>query len=98
LAVDTPAALVARAPGGTLIELTLDGEAQPLLPLVTAIAGVTSADAQANVLRAFSAEGGQVIPALIAVAEGAARKVTNIHLASPNLETLFISLTGRKLD
>jgi hypothetical protein len=50
------------------------------------------------VLRAYSASGGQAIPALIAVAEGAARKVTNIRLASPNLETLFISLTGRKLD
>jgi hypothetical protein len=50
------------------------------------------------VLRAYSDCGGQVIPALISVAEGAGRSVTNIHLASPNLETLFISLTGRKLD
>ena len=30
LALDTPAALKARAPGGTLVELTLDGEPRPL--------------------------------------------------------------------
>jgi ABC-2 type transport system ATP-binding protein len=98
LAVDTPQALVARAPGGTLIELALDGDADALVAPARRIPGVSSAVAQATVLRAYSDCGGQVIPALIAVAEGAARNVTNIHLASPNLETLFISLTGRKLD
>lgn len=98
LAVDTPEALVARAPGGTLIELSLDGDAAPVVAPAAVVPGITSADANANVLRAYSGNGGQAIPALIAVAEGAARNVTNIHLASPNLETLFISLTGRKLD
>ena len=98
LAVDTPQALVARAPGGTLIELTLDGDTGPLVDAAQSIPGVSSANADANILRAYSDCGGQVIPALIAVAEGAKRSVANIHLASPNLETLFISLTGRKLD
>ena len=98
LAEDTPAALVARAPGGTLIELTLDGEAGPLAVAAQNVPGISSASSDANVLRAYSVNGGQAIPPLIAVAEGAARTVINIHLASPNLETLFISLTGRKLD
>jgi ABC-2 type transport system ATP-binding protein len=98
LAEDTPEALVARAPGGTLIELELDGDAAPVVTLAAAVPGIATVDSQANTLRAYSDNGGQVIPALIAVAEGASRNVTNIHLASPNLETLFISLTGRKLD
>jgi len=98
LAEDTPAALVARAPGGTLIELSVDSDASALVDQALAIQGIASVNAQGNVLRAYSDCGGQVIPALIAVAEGAGRAVTNIHLASPNLETLFISLTGRKLD
>jgi ABC-2 type transport system ATP-binding protein len=98
LAEDTPEALVARAPGGTLIELTLDGDAGPLVDAAQSIPGVSSANSDANILRAYSDHGGQVIPALIAVAEGDKRSVANIHLASPNLETLFISLTGRKLD
>jgi ABC-2 type transport system ATP-binding protein len=98
LAVDTPRALVARAPGGTLVEVTLDGDALPVVSLAEAIPGIASAESQGVTLRAYSDCGGQVIPALIAAAEGARRTVTNIHLASPNLETLFISLTGRKLD
>jgi ABC-2 type transport system ATP-binding protein len=98
LAIDTPSALVAQAPGGTLVEITLDGDAAPVVPLALDIPGISAADAQANALRAYSDCGGQVIPALISAAEGAGRAVTNIRLASPNLETLFISLTGRKLD
>jgi ABC-2 type transport system ATP-binding protein len=98
LAEDTPAALVARAPGGTMIEITLDGEARSVASAAENIPGISSTQSHANVLRAYSDCGGQVIPPLISVAEGAGRSVTNIHLASPNLETLFISLTGRKLD
>jgi ABC-2 type transport system ATP-binding protein len=98
LAVDTPAALVARAPGGTLVEVTLDADAQAVVPLAVSIPGISAAEANGPLLRAYSESGGQVIPALIAAAEGARRTVTNIHLAAPNLETLFISLTGRKLD
>jgi hypothetical protein len=35
---------------------------------------------------------------VIEAAEGAGRHVRNIALQEPSLETLFISLTGRKLD
>jgi ABC-2 type transport system ATP-binding protein len=98
LSVGTPRDLVAQAPGGTLVEVTLDGDAAALVPSALAVPGISAADATGSALRAYSDCGGQVIPALIAAAEGAGRSVTNIRLASPNLETLFISLTGRKLD
>lgn len=98
LAVGTPQELVAQAPGGTLVEVTLDGDAAPVVPVALDLPGVSGAAATGPVLRAYSDCGGQVIPALIAAAEGAGRSVTDIHLAPPNLETLFISLTGRKLD
>jgi hypothetical protein len=39
-----------------------------------------------------------VIPALIEVVSASGRTVRNISLAPPSLETLFVSLTGRKLD
>src|ERR1043166_5956185 len=39
LALDSPARLRARAPGGTLVEVTLDGEAMPVLPAVQALPG-----------------------------------------------------------
>jgi len=47
---------------------------------------------------AYSDMGGRVISPLIDAVAGAGRSVRNIDLAEPSLETLFISLTGRKLE
>ncbi|HME91486.1 MAG TPA: ABC transporter ATP-binding protein [Myxococcaceae bacterium] len=98
LAVDTPQTLKARAPGGTLIELTLDGDAAPAADRARAVPGVSRVELQQAVLRAYSERGGEVIAGLIRAAEQSGRAVRNINLSPPSLETLFISLTGRKLD
>ena len=98
LACDTPDNLRARAPGGTLIELTLDGDAHGVVEPATSIPGTLRVEARQAVLRAYSDRGGELIPALIRAAEAQGRSVRNINLATPSLETLFISLTGRKLD
>ncbi len=97
LACDTPEALKARAPGGTLIEVTLDGVATDVAAAARAVPGITRAEAQGPVLQAYSAREGEAIPDLIKVAGAHGRTVTNIHLTSPSLESLFISMTGRKL-
>jgi ABC-2 type transport system ATP-binding protein len=97
LALDTPEALKARAPGGTLVELHLDGDATQAANAAATVPGVTKADAEDDVLRAYSAQGGRVISPLIDAVAAAGRSVKNIDLAEPSLETLFISLTGRKL-
>jgi ABC-2 type transport system ATP-binding protein len=97
LALDTPRALKAKAPGGTLIELVLDGDAHPAAEIAETIDGVSRVEAQDGILRAHSSRGGQILPALIEAAETAGRTVTDIHLLQPSLETLFVSLTGRKL-
>jgi ABC-2 type transport system ATP-binding protein len=98
LACDTPQRLKERAPGGTLIEVTLDADAAPLVGVVAALPGISRAEGHANTMHAYSERGGELIPALIGAAHGAGRTVTNIHLTSPSLESLFISMTGRKLD
>ena len=98
LACDTPESLRAQAPGGTLIELTLDGDADTVADAARAIPGIIRVETRQATLRAYSDRGGELIPALIRAAEAQARTVRNINLATPSLETLFISLTGRKLD
>lgn len=97
LALDTPRALKAKAPGGTLIELVLDGDSAPTAEIAETIDGVSRVEARDGLLRAHSSRGGQILPALIEAAETAGRTVTDIHLLPPSLETLFVSLTGRKL-
>jgi ABC-2 type transport system ATP-binding protein len=98
LACDTPDNLRAQAPGGTLVELTLDGDAQTVIEPAKSVPGILRVEARQAVLRAYSDRGGELIPALIRAAEAQGRSVRNINLATPSLETLFISLTGRKLD
>jgi ABC-2 type transport system ATP-binding protein len=98
LALDAPAALKARAPGGTLIEFTFDGEPGALDQVARAVAGVTRVEPNRHVLRVYAERAGEVIPAVIRGAEQAGRGIVDIHLTPPSLETLFVSLTGRKLD
>jgi ABC-2 type transport system ATP-binding protein len=98
LACDAPATLQRQAPGGTLVELTLDGDAAPVLAAARAVAGVLTVETDGAVLRAYHPSGGEAVARLFGVAQGAGRQVTNIRLVPPNLETLFLSLTGRKLD
>jgi ABC-2 type transport system ATP-binding protein len=98
LACDTPSGLRARAPGDTLIDLTIDGDAAAAALLCRAVGGVSRVDVAGRELRAYSARGGEAIPALIRAVEDAKALVQNINLSKPSLETLFISLTGRKLD
>jgi ABC-2 type transport system ATP-binding protein len=98
LALDTPAALKALAPGGTLVELTLDGPAAALVGAAGGLPGVLRAEAQGDVLRVYAPRAGELVAALFRAVEGAGRAMLNIHLSPPSLETLFVSLTGRKLD
>jgi ABC-2 type transport system ATP-binding protein len=98
LALDSPSALKARAPGGTLVELTLDGDPAPVSESARAVPGVLRTDMEGAVLRAYAERPGEAISGLIKAAEQAGRAVTHIALSPPSLETLFISLTGRRLD
>ena len=98
LALDTPRSLKAKAPGGTLLELVLDGDALPALERSKAIAGLSRVEARDATLRAYSAAGGRPLPAFIEAAESSGRTVKDIRLLQPSLETLFVSLTGRKLE
>jgi ABC-2 type transport system ATP-binding protein len=94
LACDTPAALRAQAPGETIVDVTFDRELAAESPQ---IAGVTRTEARGAVLRAYASGAAAAIPALLAFGESRGYAVRDIHLSRPSLETLFISLTGRKL-
>ena len=76
----------------------MEGDAEAAGGRCRAIAGIDRVDVTAGDLRAYSDRGGEPIPALIRAAEDAGCRVSNINLSKPSLETLFISLTGRKLD
>jgi len=98
LALDTPSRLRAQAPGATLIDLTIEGDVAAAAVLCRRLGGVQRVDEAQAELRAYSDRGGELIPALIHAVEEAGSRVQNINLSKPSLETLFVSLTGRKLE
>ena len=98
LALDDPTALKARAPGGTMIEFTFDAESADLEQLARGLTGVTRIEPNRHVLRVYAERAADVIPPMIRAAEQAGRGIVDIHLTPPSLETLFVSLTGSKLD
>jgi ABC-2 type transport system ATP-binding protein len=98
LELDTPEALKQRAPGGTLVEVTLSRPVDGVLEAVRSLDGVLRAEAHGTLLRVFSDRGGRVISPVIQAAEDKGVGVTNISLTEPSLETLFVARTGRKLD
>jgi len=69
----------------------------PAAEIAETLDGVSHVEASDGLLRVHSRRGGEVLPALIEAAETAGRTVKDIHLLQPSLETLFVSLTGRKL-
>jgi len=94
LALDTPAALRSQAPGETIVDMTLD---RPIEGEVPRLEAVTRAEVRGPVLRAYAPSPAAAIPSLLAFVESRGHSVRDIHLSRPSLETLFISLTGRKL-
>ncbi|MEJ5943782.1 ABC transporter ATP-binding protein [Pseudokineococcus basanitobsidens] len=110
LALDTPAALVARHSGGGSIEVVLtpgegdDGDlAGRVRRALDAVRGVTGTDempADAPSVRVRASVDGDPASSLAPVAEAVdstGAVVTDVRLGRPDLEDVFISLTGREL-
>jgi len=98
LALDTPGALKVRAPGGTMVQLTLDGDATAAAAAVRDLPGLLKIEAAHERLTAYAERPGEVIAALLRAAEQHGRVVRDVHLVLPSLETLFVSMTGRSLE
>jgi len=80
------------------VEVAPSGSAESVREAAARVDGVLRAEAAGELLRVYSDRGGRVISSIIGVVEDAGMSVTNISLTEPSLETLFIELTGRKLD
>jgi len=78
--------------------MTLDGAAEPALPLLQALPGLSRCTARENELRAYAERAGEAIPVILRAAEQIGRNPLDIRLTPPSLETLFVALTGRKLE
>jgi len=80
------------------VHIALAGEnATQALEAVRAISGVTRAELTDGTLEVLAPEAGPVLGAVVAAITGAGCAVRSVEVVEPNLESVFLHLTGRAL-
>jgi len=81
----------------TRIDLTLNAESAMIFDAWHSVAGVSRIDATDGTVTVLVDDSNQVLPALFEAAAQANVRITSVDIQEPNLETVFLHLTGRAL-
>ena len=82
----------------TRIDLTLNADAETVLPAWKATEGVARIDVlDGSKVTALVDDSNRVLPRLFEAAAKAGARITSVEIQEPNLETVFLHLTGRAL-
>jgi phospholipid/cholesterol/gamma-HCH transport system ATP-binding protein len=97
LALDTAAGLKRSLAADTVVRVHATGDLDRLAAeLLRTVDGATDARVIDGTIR-LSASGGSLLPRIIDAAEAQGAEVTDLSVAEPSLETVFINLTGKDL-
>ena len=98
LALDTPAALKQSVGADTIVTVTAAGDLGELARVLSAdIDGVTKAQQFAGTLQLHTKGETGILPQVVVAAERHGFTVTDLSVAEPSLETVFINITGKDL-
>ena len=97
IAEGTRRQLVGRIEDQDRISLTAAGDLATAAARLGVLAGVTSATATAAGIEVEAPEGASVLAAVVGEAERAGLTLTRVEVREPDLESVFLSLTGRAL-
>lgn len=96
LALGTPVALKRSVAADTVVDLTIaGGELDGLAGNLVAVDEVSHVDVSGNEARVFASAATGLLPRLLAIAEHGGHQVTDVSVHPPNLETVFIAVTGK---
>ncbi|MDQ1465788.1 MAG: type transport system ATP-binding protein [Actinomycetota bacterium] len=98
LALDTPAGLKRSVGADTIVTVSSDGDLDALAALLAnRITAVTRADRIDGTVRLQVTGAQGVLPAVVNTAEDGGFTVSDLSMAEPTLEAVFINLTGKDL-
>jgi len=97
IACGTHDELVKLVGGQTRIDLTLNMEAETVMSAWRAIEGVKQVFAEDGVVTVLVDDSNLVLPGLFETATQRSARVTSVDIREPNLEAVFLHLTGRAL-
>ena len=81
----------------TRIDLTLTGDAERVMAAWQQVEGVSRASVQDGTVTVLVDDSHRVLPRLFEVATAADARITGVDIREPNLEAVFLHLTGRAL-
>ena len=81
----------------TRLDLTVNIEAQRILPEWQAVEGVSKVSAEDERVTVLVDDSNLVLPRLFESATRVSARITSVDIREPNLETVFLHLTGRAL-
>jgi ABC-2 type transport system ATP-binding protein len=79
------------------IDLSATGDPEKLAEVSRGVPGITSAAVSDHSVHLIAADGRHVLPALLEAAEAAQVSVTSVDVVEPDLEAVFLHLTGTAL-
>ncbi len=97
IACGTNAELVRLVGEDTRIELALNVESARVLDLWRAIEGIRGVTAEDGHITVLAADSNAVLPRLFESAASRSARITSLEIREPNLEAVFLHLTGRAL-
>lgn len=97
IACGTHSELIKLVGGQTRIDLTLNAEGEKVLAAWRTVAGVEKIDSTDGVVTVLVNDSNLVLPRLFDGAAKAGVRITSVDIQEPNLETVFLHLTGRAL-
>ncbi|MGB7537668.1 MAG: ABC transporter ATP-binding protein [Anaerolineales bacterium] len=97
IAAGTNAELVRLVGQDTRIELALNMESARVLDLWRAIEGIRGVTAEDGHITVLAADSNAVLPRLFESAATRGTRITSLEIREPNLEAVFLHLTGRAL-
>ena len=98
LALDTPEGLKATVGADTIVTVSASGDLDALAEwLERDVDGVTQTHHVDSAVRVHVKGASSVLPQVVTAAERRGYKVSDLSVAEPTLETVFINLTGKEL-
>jgi ABC-2 type transport system ATP-binding protein len=79
------------------IDLTLNADAEPVLPAWRGAPGVRQVSAEERDVTLLVDDSNVVLPQLFELSAAAGMRITSVEIQEPNLEAVFLHLTGRAL-
>lgn len=97
IALGTQAELTRQVGEFDTLRLTVEGELPTLLTTVSALPEVVQASVEENRLTLLTPSANRLLPTILAPHIAQGTRFTRIEIEEPNLESLFLHLTGRAL-